>query len=170
MDAQACIQRLTQNSATFQALMGPVSPEDASWRPAPDKWSLIEVTAHLLDEEREDFRTRLDLVLHHPERDWPSINPAGWVEERNYAARNLEETLRHFLDERARSVVWLRGLRSAKWMSTHTHPVLGSIRAGDLLAAWVAHDWLHIRQIARIQWQRIGELAQPFKTEYAGEW
>ena len=170
MNAEALIKQLEADAAAFQALLENVQPEHASWRRAPDQWSLIEVTAHLLDEECEDFRTRLDLVLHHPETDWPPIDPAGWVTQRNYAEREMGETLRQFLDERARSMVWLRGLDSPNWESTHTHPILGSARAGDILGAWVAHDFLHLRQIARIQWQRIRELAQPFVIGYAGEW
>ena len=41
--------------------------------------------------------------------------------------------------------------------------------AGDLLAAWVAHDLLHIRQIARIQYEHARALAAPYKMDYAGK-
>jgi len=170
MNAEVLINQLEVNAAAFKAILERVQPEHASWKPAPAQWSLTEVAAHLLDEEREDFRARLDLVLHHPESDWPPIDPAGWVTQREYAARELQETLHRFLDERARSMVWLRALREPNWDSTHTHPIFGSARAGDLLGAWVAHDFLHVRQLARIQWQRIRELAQPFVIGYAGEW
>lgn len=170
MNAEALIGQLAVNASAFQALLESVQPEDVSWKSAPDKWSLIEVAAHLLDEEREDFRTRLDMVLHRPEAEWPPIDPAGWVTQRDYAARNLQETLHQLLEERARSVVWLRALRSPNWENTHAHPVFGSTRAGDILGAWVAHDFLHLRQIAGIQWLRVRELARPFIIDYAGEW
>jgi hypothetical protein len=170
MNAEALDKRLEANAVVFRSLLGSIPPEDASWKPAPEQWSLLEVAAHLFDEEREDFRTRLDLVLHEPQKDWPPINPAGWVVERNYAAWDLSETLDRFLNERRRSVAWLQGLGSADWQSTHTHPTFGSMRAGDLLGAWIAHDLLHIRQIARILWLRVGELARPFETGYAGDW
>ena len=170
MNAPALITRLETHASVFQAILGRVRPEDAPWKPSPDKWSLLEVTAHLLDEEREDFRTRLDLTLHHPDADWPPIDPVGWVTARNYAARELPPTLQQFLEERLRSVAWLRGLGSPDWQSIHPHPAFGSMRAGDLLASWVAHDLLHIRQIARLHFQRVGTLAEPFGTGYAGEW
>ena len=44
------------------------------------------------------------------------------------------------------------------------------MRAGDMLAAWLAHDLLHIRQL--IQLQRAWDERQlaPYSLEYAGEW
>jgi uncharacterized damage-inducible protein DinB len=168
MDADRFVRLLESHAAGFAAVLGSISPEEASWRPAPAKWSLLEVTAHLLDEEREDFRTRLDLTLHHPEADWPPIDPVGWVTQRAYAARGFSQTLAAFLEERSRSVTWLRGLTEPRWDREHRHPVMGSMRAGDLLAAWVAHDLRHMGQIARTRWQRVAAQARPFSVDYAG--
>ena len=53
---------------------------------------------------------------------------------------------------------------------THTHPIFGGLSAGDLLASWVAHDFLHLRQLARLQFQYASLLAEPYSTRYAGEW
>jgi len=170
MNAEALIARLEAHTSVFQALLGRVSNEDAAWKPAPEKWSLLEVAAHLLDEEREDFRTRLDLTLHHPEAAWPRIDPVGWVAARKYAERELGPTVQQFLEERIRSVAWLRGLAAPDWNSEHRHPAFGSMSAGNLLVSWVAHDLLHFRQITRLQFQRVTELGAPFETGYAGEW
>ena len=42
--------------------------------------------------------------------------------------------------------------------------------AGDLLASWLAHDLLHVRQLARLHWQYLTAAAKPFQTDYAGPW
>lgn len=170
MNASELIHRLQANARVLEDVIRGTPEEMAVWRPAPDKWSIVEVCAHLFDEEREDFRVRLDLTLHQPEAEWPSINPAAWVVERAYAERNLRVTLQAFMGERTRSIEWLEGLRHPAWETTHTHPQLGSISAGDLLAAWVAHDFLHLRQLARIHWEHVRHLAQPFDVGYAGDW
>ena len=47
---------------------------------------------------------------------------------------------------------------------------MGPLHAGDVLASWVAHDLLHIRQLARLHSQRVGELAAPVSIGYAGDW
>ena len=142
----------------------------ASWRPASDTWSILEVVAHLLDEEREDFRARIDATLNRPGEPWTPIDPAGCVRDRDYASRDLDETLREFLAKRERSLEWLKGLRSVDWNADYEHPSLGILRAGDLLASWAAHDLLHIRQLMGLHWQYDARLSEPFATEYAGQW
>jgi len=57
-------RELAQGAETIGGLVAGVSPSEARVRPAPDAWSLLEVVCHLHDEEREDFRPRLDVVLH----------------------------------------------------------------------------------------------------------
>jgi hypothetical protein len=75
-----------------------------------------------------------------------------------------------FLEERRRSLAWLRGLASPDWSRVHSHPRFGSMAAGDLLAAWVAHDLLHLRQLSRLLYERLREVVHPFKVDYAGSW
>ena len=170
MDSKALIQRLDANRAVFPPLIGAVTEEQARWRPGPDKWSLLEVVCHLLDEEREDFRRRLDLTLRDPESPWPPIDPPAWVEQRRYRDRDLGASLAEFLAERDNSLAWLRSLADPAWENRYEHPLLGTIRAGDLLASWVGHDLLHIRQIIGLQWGWAASLAGPYDTKYAGEW
>ncbi len=170
MDSKRLIDRLERHASWIRATLEGLTAEEAAWKPAADKWSLLEVAGHLLDEEREDFRARLDLLLHHPGVLGPPIDPQGWVRERRYNERNLDATLQMFLEERTRSVQWLRGLPAPAWGNTLEHPSLGSIRAGDLLGAWVAHDLLHLRQLAHVHWLYVAHLAQPYATGYAGNW
>ena len=46
----------------IQAVLAGVDAEQARWKPDADSWSILEVVCHLVDEEREDFRTRLDHI------------------------------------------------------------------------------------------------------------
>lgn len=162
--------RLAANAAAFAALMESVTDEQARWKPVPEEWSMLEVLCHLYDEEREDFRTRVDLTLHHPELDWPSINPRGWVTERGYNQRGFQAARDAFALERQKSLKWLGELQNPNWESTHTHPHFGSATAGEMLAAWVAHDHLHLRQLNQLHWQWLARSAPPGSLEYAGGW
>lgn len=170
MDSERLIERLESGSGIVRPLVRQADGALAGWKPAPGAWSVLEVIAHLLDEEREDFRVRLRLLLHDPEIEWPPINPESWVASREYASWDLEETLDGFLAERKASVEWLRGLGSPDWNCTKTHPRAGSMTAGDLLGAWVAHDLLHARQLVRLHWMYVRSLADPHGVAYAGEW
>lgn len=148
IDLDRIIAHFTANAEAIAALARNASAEQARWKPSPEEWSILEVTCHLYDEEREDFRTRVRLTLTDPAADWPPIDPV--------------ERLEAFLAERRASLDWLRGLQNPNWDSRKTHPRLGSATAGEMLWAWVAHDHLH--------WQWLATHAPPFSLEYAGGW
>lgn len=162
-------RELAQGAETITSLVAGVSPEEARVRPAPEAWSLLEVVCHLHDEEREDFRPRLDLVLHRPGEAWARIDPAAWVAERQYNARDLARMLQAFLAERERSLAWLGTLAAPDWSREYQAP-FGPITAGDLLASWAAHDLLHTRQLLELRRARLLAHTAPHRTQYAGDW
>ena len=170
LTATFAADRLAQQAQIIAALTAGVDAAAAHWRPDAAAWNMVEVINHLFDEEREDFRTRFDLTLHQPEADWPPIDPQGWVTARAYDARDLAASLRDFLAERERSVAWLRTLGALDLASEHRHPVFGSMSAGELLAAWLAHDCLHIRQLNELRYAWLATMAAPYPVGYAGDW
>lgn len=170
MDVDGLITQLAADGERIAALVAGVSSEQARWRPAPEAWSMLEVINHLYDEERHDFRVRLDLILHDPSAAWPPIDPKGWVTEHGYNARDLAPSVQSFLAERVASLAWLRGLAAPDWDAT-VHTLWGwSTTSGDMLAAWAAHDVLHMRQLVELHWAYTAHLAAPCTTIYAGEW
>ena len=170
MNPDALIQQMSLNARRIHSLVSGVSAAQAAWKPNPDSWSILEVINHLSDEERLDFRVRLNLILHNPERDWPPIDPPRWVVERRYNQRRLEPCLANFLKERQGSLAWLRGLGRVDWQQGIPAPWGGLFRAGDMLAAWAAHDLLHLRQLVELQHAWIVRMAGAFDGSYAGDW
>jgi DinB family protein len=162
--------RLSTNREVFEGLLKGVDVMQARWKPSPDKWSTLEVINHLYDEEREDFRARIESVLADPHRPWPPIDPQNWVVNRGYNERELDTSLQNFLSERQKSLLWLKELSTPDWDSRYAHPDGRSLSAGDLLASWLAHDFLHLRQLARLHWQYVGAVADPYQTTYGGPW
>jgi hypothetical protein len=169
MNLDYFIKRFDSNRGVFNSLVRGINLEQARWKPSPDKWSMLEVVNHLYDEEREDFRQRIELVLADPKQSWPPIDPRNWVITRGYNERDLDMSLNNFLAEREKSLVWLRQLESPNWQNSNEGPN-GTLTAGDLLASWLAHDFLHIRQLARLHWQYVGAIADPYHTTYGGPW
>ncbi|MEX0788421.1 MAG: DinB family protein [Anaerolineales bacterium] len=169
MDSALLLRTMESDGMRIAALADSVSPEQARWKPKPDSWSILEVVNHDVDEEREDFRTRLDILLHRPADPWPKIDPKAWVTEKKYNERELPESLTRFADERRASLTWLRGLTAPKW-EAEVHSQFGSMRAGDMFCAWVTHDQLHMRQLVELHRAYTEKLAEPYHLEYAGEW
>ncbi|MBX0329589.1 DinB family protein [Oscillochloris sp. ZM17-4] len=170
MDPHYYIDRLEISAPLIVALIQDMSDAQLRWRPAPDSWSALEVLCHLYDEEREDFRVRLDLTLHRPDEPIPQIDTQDWVIARRYQSRDAGEVLEAWLTERRRSLEWLRALEAPDWERRCTHPYLTDLRAGDFLAAWAGHDLLHLRQLTELQWAYQSSQAAPYTPAYAGDW
>lgn len=163
------IARLTASGQMVERLARDVSGAQARWKPAPTEWSILEVVCHLYDEEREDFRQRTRLTLEDPTVEWPPIDPQGWVTARDYNSRDLATMLDAFLVERQASLAWLQSLDAPDWDQGRRHPAGFTLRAGDLLLSWVAHDLWHIRQLADLHREYVGAVvAPPYDIRYAG--
>jgi hypothetical protein len=169
MDHIAIAGQLARNAETIRSIVSGLSDEQARWKPTPKDWSILEVINHLYDEEREDFRTRVDYTLHRPGEDPPGIDPEGWVTARAYNQRDLAESLQNFLHERQQSIAWLQGLVAPDWEKSYKRPQF-EISAGSLLASWLAHDFLHLRQLTELQYAWVKQQTAPFSVEYAGPW
>lgn len=159
---------LVDSTNMINALLAGISRDEARLRPAPAAWSILEVMCHLYDEEREDFREHLRFILN-PQGEWHLIDPEGWVTERNYNARGLREMKEKFFAERSQSLDWLKSLERADWNASYTTPYR-TISAGEMLASWVAHDNLHIRQLVELRRAHIERITAPGNIDYAGAW
>jgi DinB superfamily len=167
---QDAAKKLETTGAAIANLLGDMTVGQARWRPAPESWSALEVLNHLYDEEREDFRQRLDITLHSPGQEFAPIDPKGWVTTRSYNTRELRESLERFCKEREYSISWLLSVQDPDLGQMCSHKSLQGLRAGDLLVSWVAHDLLHLRQLIELRWQYLGTTSSPFRFDYAGEW
>lgn len=169
MNVSHMIHQLETDAERFRALLTGVTSEQAHWRPDAQSWSLLETVCHLHDEEKLDFRVRIDFILHRPGEEVPSIDPQGWVLAHRYNERNLQVELDSFLTERRKSIEWLKGLEAPDWEATYQAD-WGSIRAGDIFAGWLAHDLLHMRQLLEHCWAYTNQQCAPYSTAYGGEW
>jgi len=163
------IKNLNHNAATLTALVEGATDDEYYFKPDENSWCMLEVLCHLIDEEVEDFRTRVRMVLESPSEPLPKINPAGWVKERNYMERDFKVMVKRFISERKISFDWLNSLKTPNWHNTHIHPKLGPVTASYFLENWLAHDYLHIRQITRLRYQYLQKKSLN-TLQYAGSW
>lgn len=169
MDLQKALQQLKEQGQAILSLGAGFSQSEARWKPDPESWSILEALNHLVDEESLDFRRHLDHILHSPDSPWPKIDPQGWVVEKQYNQRDLDSTLAQFKEERENSLRWLTGLEKPDWEIAVRMP-WGSLTAGDMLASWLAHDILHLRQLIELRYHITVFRCEPSQVLYAGEW
>jgi len=169
MKFETLYQELVESAEMIRTLSAGIDESEARIKPDEKSWSILEVICHLHDEEREDFREHLDFILHRQNEEWKSIDPQGWILSRKYNEKNFEEMRDKFFEERNKSLEWLKNLKNANWETTYTSEY-GSVPAGEMLACWVAHDNLHIRQLVELRRAYIERITQPYAIGYAGDW
>ena len=169
MEFQTLYQEFLGSTAILHSLLNGLSPQDTRLKPDPEFWSILEVLCHLYDEDREDFRTHLDLILNRPSESWPTIDPQTWVKVRNYNEQNFGEMKDKFFAQRAECLGWLKGLRGRDWGTKYVSQY-GEMLAGEMFCSWIAHDNLHMRQLVELRRMLIEKVTSPYSIEYAGDW
>lgn len=169
MKPDKLILELEYNVSVFDGLLKDLSNDLIYWKPSEDKWCILEIICHLIDEEVEDFRTRVFHTLENPETEPPKIDPSGWVTERKYMDQSFPDKKDEFMHERNTSVVTLKSLHSANWENGYVHPHFGKLTAYDFLQNWVLHDYLHIKQITKLKYDFLVANGS-FNYTYAGTW
>lgn len=158
---------LARLPATLENLVGGL--DGAGWRarPAPKEWAPVEILCHLRDEETDDFGARLRVIVGGGTAFAP-IDPEQWVVERNYIEADGPATLTEVGRRRAASVAWLGGVPPDRLARAIEHGRAGRLSGLDLLAAWVAHDRLHLAQLVATLARGWAGRWAPLRSEYAG--
>ncbi len=162
-------QELAESTEMIRALLVGISQEEARLKPSPESWSILELLCHLHDEEREDFREHLSFILDPENKEWHTIRPQNWVTARNYNEQDFAGMQDKFFAERGKSMEWLKGLFRANWDITYTSR-FGPMSAGAMLASWIAHDNLAIRQFVELRRIHVENITKPYSIAYAGDW
>jgi len=163
------VEQLQKNKFVFQSLLEEAPNRFITWRPRPNKWCLLEIICHLYDEEQFDFRFRTQWVLEKPKQLPPPFNPLDWVKEHKYIEQEYKDMIKKFLLERDVSIAWLKNLKNPNWENSYMHPKLGKTTAKHYLDNWLAHDYLHIRQIIKQKFDYLNSQTNE-NLRYAGVW
>jgi uncharacterized damage-inducible protein DinB len=159
------IRQLTANAQAIRAMLVTLTQEQAQWKPDAETWSLQETMMHIYNEERIDFRKHLQEMLSVPPQPWQPFRKEDLV-----AVSTCREALEAFLAEREHSIAWLQALQSPDWETQTQAPWGGMISAGDVLVSWVAHDYLHMRQLNEVLYALNMKQSAPNSVDYAGDW
>lgn len=169
MNVGDIIEGLSKNAKVFDALFDLPHNNLIRFKPNEGVWCFLEIVCHLIDEEVEDFRTRVGHLLNSIEKPFPSISPTTWPKERKYLEQDFYSKVVEFQKERNKSICWLKNLDKVDWHKESLHPDLGKISANRFLHNWLAHDYLHIRQLNALKYTFLQKNSREDLT-YAGNW
>ena len=158
---------LARFPAVLESLLAGLDAAGWRARPAPKEWAPVEIVCHLRDEEVEDFGARVRVIVEGGPAFVP-IDPEGWAVARGYLDADGPATLAELNRRRASSVAWLGTIAVDRLTHTVEHRRTGGLSGLDVLAAWVAHDRMHLAQLAATLTRNWATRWAPLHTEYAG--
>jgi hypothetical protein len=142
----------------LSALVSGLSDPVLNSRPAPSKWSIREIVAHLADDELVGAY-RIRLILSAPATEIQAFDQDVWAETGRYASSDLGLSLSLFRDLRLANLSLLRTLREEEWARFGVHAERGRESIRDIAAYYAGHDLNHFMQIEAILKAGSGEAA-----------
>lgn len=117
-------------------------------KPAPDKWSAMEVVCHLRDFEGIWANRMVKAAFSDkPAFFMPDVD--ALAAKNRYNTQDLAAALREFARFREDTLRLLRALPSKQWKRTGMHPKRGEISIERMVEIMIGHDQGHFDQIAR---------------------
>jgi DinB superfamily len=118
-------------------------------RPAPDKWSVGNILAHLADAEIVGgFRMRL--ILGAPGTPVAAFDQDAWVTTGHYAKRDPRKSVEQFRAIREANLALLKSLTPDQWKHYGIHAERGQETIEHIVRMFAGHDLNHLQQIERI--------------------
>ena len=155
---------LSRTPATLNVLLRGAPAEWTMGNEGPDTWSPYDVLGHLIHGEETDWIPRARIILEHGEA--KAFEPFDrFAQVGKSKGKTVEALLDEFANLRTMNLETLSqlGVTREKLALRGTHPELGSVTLGELLATWVAHDLSHVAQALRAMSKQYTEAVGPWR-------
>lgn len=135
--------------ARLAKLLRGVSAAKARKRPAPGKWSIAEIVAHVADTELvSGYRIRA--ILGEPGTQIIGFDQDVWVTALHYDKRDLKKSYEQYRTLREANLVLLKSLTPEQWKHHGMHNERGPESVETIVKMMAGHDINHFQQIERI--------------------
>jgi hypothetical protein len=118
-------------------------------RPAPGKWSIAEIMAHLADGEIV-IGWRLRQILSTNGVPIQAYDQDVWASTFDYAHRDPRQSLESFRVLRESNLALLKAVPQKVWENYGVHQERGNESVGHLVRLTAGHDLNHLRQVEAI--------------------
>jgi hypothetical protein len=118
-------------------------------RPAPDKWSVAEIVAHLADAELA-ISWRIRQILSNNAVPIQAYDQDVWAKTFDYARRDPRQSLANFRTLREANVTLLKSVPRKLWDNYGIHEERGNESVSHVVRMVAGHDLNHLQQIQRI--------------------
>lgn len=163
---QQAIEILSRTPNVVETMLAGMSDEWVMQNEGGDTWSPYDVIGHYIEGERNDWITRMQIILgDQPEKTFTPFDRFAQFE--NSKGKALSQLLDEFKQLRSENLNKLRAanITEADLDKTGIHPHFGTVTLRQLLATWVVHDLGHINQVSRVMAKQYATEVGPW-TEY----
>ena len=135
--------------ARLAKLLKGISPAKSRKRPAPGKWSIAEIVAHIADTELVGGY-RIRAILGEPGTQIIGFDQDVWVTALHYDKRDLKKSFEQYRTLREANLALLKSLAPEQWKHHGMHNERGPETVETIVKMFAGHDVNHFQQIERI--------------------
>jgi len=135
--------------ARLKKLLKGVSSAKARKRPAPGKWSIREIVAHIADTELVGGY-RIRAILGAPGTQIIGFDQDVWVTALHYDTRDPKKSFEQYRLLRKANLALLKSLTPEQWKHYGNHNERGQETVETIAKMFAGHDLNHFQQIERI--------------------
>jgi hypothetical protein len=146
----ALLERFRRGAELLAVVLTGVFGEEEDFAPAPGKWTVRQIVAHLADAELVGAH-RLRQVIAEDNPTLIAYNQDAWTANLDYARRKPKQSLETFRRIRAENYELLKGLPESAFDRAANHTENGPMTLRQLLEGYAGHAESHARQLQEIR-------------------
>ncbi len=149
LEGKSPLEVLSSTPKTLKKLVKDASKQKLGKRPAPEKWSVTEILAHLADTELvQGFRARL--IVGASGAPIQGFDQDAWAREFDYASHDPAQSLKDFVSLREKNLRLFEKLSGGAWERFGMHSERGKETVRRVSEMMAGHDLNHLKQIQAI--------------------
>ena len=140
----------------LSTLIRKLNKKQLTRRPAPRKWSIAEILAHLADTELAGG-WRMRMILTQNGTPVQAFDQDAWANTFNYIRRDSKSSLETFRLLRENNLALLKSVPKNLWENYGMHQERGKESIAHIVRMFAGHDLNHLQQIERIVKETRGD-------------
>lgn len=144
------LERFRRGPEVLAATLTGAAGSEVDFQPAPGKWSVRQIIAHVADSEMV-VAVRMRQILAEDNPTLQAFDQDLWAQRLDYAKRKPSQSLESFRRVRLESHELLRDLPEALFQRTGNHTERGAITLLECVTYMARHAELHAEQVRRVR-------------------
>ena len=149
-DLSVLLERFRRGPEVLAVVLTGVFGEEEDFTPAPGKWSIRQIIAHLADTETV-YAHRMRQIAAEDNATIVAFDQDAWARNLDYARRKPKQSLETFRRVRAENHELLKGLPESAFARTGNHTERGAITLLQVVEGAANHTESHARQLQAIR-------------------